>query len=113
VPPLPPVYTKLLGALEGASAGASEIGTPPAGFAWIVTDIVLTYESTDSVGLAGADVVDDNGYVFMEVHQPWAVSGNDYHWSGRQVLNFGHILYLDGVEGGWCVRVTGYELALP
>jgi hypothetical protein len=111
--PLPPVYSELVAAAAGASAGATVLGGPDTGFRWVIVDIALEYQSTDSVALAGARLVDENGYLFFEVHQPFAISGNSYHWNGRQVLDVPNELILDAVEAGWGCRVSGYVLSLP
>jgi hypothetical protein len=111
---LPPVHTILMGELQNAPLGLNDLGTVvPVGFRWIVTDIVLSADSSDATARTGAKVEDSAQVPIFEVSQPWAVSGETYHWVGRQVLENPDSLSLVCFDAGWSVRVTGYQLTLP
>jgi hypothetical protein len=107
------VYSYLLTEQHSVPTGGWDLGLPPLGFKWIVNDVVVTHPDAGAQAKGGFRIRDDGNVTVLAVYQPFALSGQTYHWSGRQVLEAGDHLTFDTLDVGWDVRISGYQLALP
>lgn len=108
--PLPPVYS--VDIFSGVVSGEVIVGPPPSGFIWIVRDIdcrgVFASPWTAQTGFEISDAI---GTMIFQATQ--CVSQKTYSWRGRQVLEAEDFLRLIGLDSGWSMRISGYQLSLP
>jgi hypothetical protein len=111
--PARPVYSELLGRSVNPAPGLITLGTVPAGYRWVVKDMVAYCGQVFASPVAGFDVEDTVGGILWAVRHPWAVAGHTYHWNGGQVVDTFESLYFRVTGATWSVRVSGYVLTLP
>lgn len=107
------IYSQRMAQLVASSPGTTDLGQAPAGRKWVVKDIVATYVGGLAFPRSGFGVLDGLGATIFGVKSPFAVSGYSFHWAGTQTLEDGEHLYFQSDEGGWSLRVSGYELVEP
>lgn len=87
----------------------------PVGFVTDVRDIVLYnygyfgYQPIDGVTIAATL----DGAVIYTLRPPDARGFRLYHWTGRQILNYGDGITVTGLASSWTCRISGYELTSP
>ena len=96
-----PVYSAQLGVLLSISE-PTLIGTPPAGFLWVVREAVMTYGT--EVGTAQAAVYYENEepglWLFPGATNKYFNAGKtSQFWTGRVVVPSGVSLWVGPIEG--------------
>lgn len=110
-----PLYSKLLyssGAVPTTSILSYSV---PAGYVTDVRDIVFYnqgYEPWQPIDGVSVSTYLDGAHIYT-VRAPFIRSFTTYHWSGRQILNYGDGFIVLARALGWTARVTGYELTTP
>jgi len=108
------VYSKVLWDAEGS--GDILYGpSVPAGYAWIVKDVMFSYQLlaeavvpiSGAFAISGLSLTPICGGGLLSL---WA--GIAYHWHGSQVFEYGDTLVAQ-YSSGWSFRVSGFQLTLP
>jgi hypothetical protein len=107
------VFSLVLASYSPASVGDNLVGSPPAGFVWIVNDISVLWPGGATEPLSGFTVTDGLNAPLFGVRAPYALQGAPYHWSGRQVIETIDSLHFWSYDVGWTARISGYQLTLP
>lgn len=94
-------------------SGVTDLGTPLPGFKWVIKDMAVTHAGGMATPLGGFSVIDNVGIELYAVQAPWSVSGFTYHFTGTQTVEPFDNIYFNGVDAGWSIRVSGYQLTLP
>lgn len=111
---MPAVYSKFLCGLDDPTAGATVLGTPPAGHKWILKDISVFNDTPSGGGLFGFWIYDGSGHKIFAQQQPWVAASGFYEWHGSQVIEeFDSVWWFSNDFVAWSSRICGYELVLP
>jgi hypothetical protein len=102
------LYSTRLMASEGAADALFE--EVPAGFIWVVRDIVLTFDGADS---ADGYQVGVQGKAPILLGQVAGGNVEQFHWTGRQVMEAGETLAFTASTLNWYILVSGYQLSTP
>jgi len=106
------VYSEVL--LRGnVTMGTPLTYTVPTGFRAVVRDIVFHNAGTLGQGLQGIECYDSLNQIIACVFDPLAIVGNDYHWTGHQIVDEGEEIFVAALDNNWRVRISGYRLKLP
>lgn len=107
------VYSQLLWQAAGLSPGTYSSDVVPDGFVWVVRDLVVIIDATDSLLLQGFFIVDTAGVPRWTWPRPYVRANVDYHWSGHQVLETGDQLTMTSADDSTSWAMSGYQLTLP
>lgn len=107
------VYSRLLWEENPGHGGLFTSDPVPAGYVWVIKDIVALASSIEQEILAGLQFFDQAGVLVWGVAYPFAVPGRLEHYWGMQVLESGDQLEASTPDLTWSWRVSGYVLTLP
>jgi hypothetical protein len=110
---VPNVYSVVIAALGAASAGSTDLGTPPPGHKWVIKDICVTKFGGQVYPDEQFVVEDVAGAVIFSEGRGLAVIGHTFRWQGSQVIEQGTNLFFVATHAGWSLRISGYNLVLP
>lgn len=85
----------------------------PAGFIWVVRDILAWNRNFAGWDLQGFVLGDTQGGILWSLWLPDVTAARTYHQEMRQVLNPGDHISLNTADTGWYFRISGYQLSLP
>lgn len=108
------VYTLELWALSNAGGASPVIGpTPPAGFVWVVRDVVLHFPANSGYYPVVNQAILLAAGIPLAATPPTRTFRNVVYRFGdvRQTVNSGDLLELQAFVQGWNLRVTGYQLS--
>lgn len=108
-----PVYSQLLWEESIFGPGAGHSVTVPAGYVWVVRDIVMWNDYDWGYGLNGLVMLDSAGGPLMCISRPFAYGQQLYHQEMRQVLETGDQIFASTGDSDWNFRVSGYALTTP
>lgn len=110
------VYTVTLWQITSSGPGYPMTAPPvPAGFVWVIRDVVLVAPKVPGVMSAlGQAKLEVNGIPVVS-SPPWGtLELSVYRWEDlRQPVLASDALTFVAVEGGWQLRVAGYQLTTP
>lgn len=107
------LYTRLLFEVPYATTDPYFSPTVPAGFVWVVTDVVV-YTGGQPFQNAGgfALTTTSNGVIFARGNSE-CPANTYFHWTGRQEVGTGTYMRYSAALAGSALRVTGWELTGP
>lgn len=107
------LYSQLLGRVLVTDPPSAYNFSPPAGFRWVIIDIVAHNIQTDVGGLNGFAVLDaDLTPIWYPAPRSLYV-GESFHWTGRQVVPEESYFTVATTDDEWGIRISGHELSLP
>lgn len=110
------LYSAQLYAGLNEGTGTYNSTSVPAGYIWVVRDIVVLAPLRSVVLPQFAfsfDMQDGGGLPLFSIPDWEAVAGHSYHWGGHQVLLTGSNLRAVVRGPGWSWRVSGFTLTTP
>lgn len=108
------VYSQQLWLGNLYSSGFSLGPAPPAGFVWVIRDVILEntgfpeYYALKQIHLYTGATSD-----ICKIPNGVARGTTVFHWEGRYVLMPGQNLEAAAGDLGWSIYVSGYQLTLP
>ena len=107
------VYSVLLWEFPSNVTGVYDSGPVPAGFCWVVRDLLAFNSGADSLTMGGYYLTTSTGDSLAGQQPPFVQAGRMYHDQLHQVMTAGYFLVFNALDNGWTLRASGYQLTLP